>query len=47
VFDGATGSTGNNRLDNITFSATAIPEPSALLLVGSVIGAGALRRRRS
>lgn len=32
-------------IDNLV--VTAVPEPSALLLVGSVLGAGFLRRRRS
>ena len=47
VFSGGstTSSAGNNRFDNVRFSA--VPEPSALLLVGSVLGAGFLRRRRS
>lgn len=35
------------RLDDISLSATAVPEPSAFLLVGSIIGAGLLRRRRA
>lgn len=46
TFDGASGSTGNNRLDNLQLTATPTPEPSALMLVAS----GALltlRRRRS
>jgi hypothetical protein len=44
---GATGASGNNRLDNIQFNA-AVPEPTSLLLVGSVsIGAIFYRRRRS
>ncbi|MFZ4082263.1 MAG: PEP-CTERM sorting domain-containing protein [Pirellula sp.] len=44
---GATGGSGNNRLDNIQFNA-AVPEPTSLLLVGSVsIGAFVYRRRRS
>jgi len=44
TFDGASGSTGNNRIDNIQL--TAIPEPSLplLLLVGQVLLA-LLRRR--
>ena len=37
-FDGATGSSGNNRIDNIQL--TAIPEPSTTLLL--FIGAGSL-----
>ena len=44
---GATNVNGNNRLDNIQFNA-AVPEPTSLLLVGSVsIGAFFYRRRRS
>lgn len=39
--------TGTSRVDNFFVRATAVPEPSALLLVGSVLGAGFLRRRRS
>jgi len=47
TFSGATNSTGNNRLDNITLSA--VPEPSTLMLgaAGLVCGAwGMLRRRK-
>lgn len=45
-FDGASGSTGNNRLDNLQLHATPTPEPSALILL---MGGGllALRRRRA
>lgn len=32
TFEGASASTGNNRLDNITFAA--VPEPSVVLLLG-------------
>lgn len=42
---GATSATGNNRLDNIQFNATAIPEPATALL-GAVGLLGILRRRR-
>jgi len=34
------------EIGTITLSVAAIPEPSALLLVGSVVGAGLVRRRR-
>jgi hypothetical protein len=48
TFAGATASTGNNRLDNITFSA--VPEPSSIVLagLGGLVAAGgyAARRRR-
>lgn len=43
VLDGATGSTGNNRFDNITFEG--VPEPSIALL-GGLGFLGLLRRRR-
>ena len=36
---------GTSRIDNVLISA--VPEPSAILLVGSIIGAGLLRRRRA
>lgn len=44
-FDGASGSTGNNRLDNLQLHATPTPEPSSLMLLvgGALLG---LRRRR-
>jgi MYXO-CTERM domain-containing protein len=46
TFDGATSNTGNNRLDNVTISGTAVPAPGAfaLLGLGGLIGA---RRRRA
>lgn len=46
TFDGATGTTGNNRLDNLRITTTPAPEPSALMLVagGSLL---TLRRRRN
>lgn len=44
---GATSATGNNRLDNIQFNATAVPEPTSMLLAGSVaLGGVFLRLRR-
>ena len=53
VFNGATSSTGNNRIDNIVVegtstTSTTIPEPtSALLLISGLGGLYKLRRRRS
>jgi len=45
TFDGATASTGNNRLDNITL--TAVPEPSTVVLAAAGVGlAGIAARRR-
>lgn len=45
---GATAAAGNNRLDNIQFNATAVPEPTSLLLVGSIaLGGFAYRRVRN
>ena len=43
TFNGATTATGNNRLDNIALSATAVPAPGALSLLGL---AGLVARRR-
>ena len=44
---GATAAAGNNRLDNIQFNATAVPEPTSMLLAGSVaLGGVFLRLRR-
>lgn len=34
TFSGATSTSGNNRLDNIQFNATVVPEPSIAALVG-------------
>ena len=44
---GCTSSSGNNRLDNIQFNASPVPEPStlALGLVGGLAGLVALRRK--
>jgi MYXO-CTERM domain-containing protein len=43
TFNGATSSSGNNRLDNILFQATAVPAPGAIALLGL---AGLVGRRR-
>lgn len=48
-FNGATASAGNNRIDNVQFNATPIPEPStyaAMLGLAGLIGALACRHRR-
>ncbi|MFM1867197.1 MAG: hypothetical protein RL591_605 [Planctomycetota bacterium] len=44
TFNGATTSSGNNRLDNILFSANAVPAPGAIALLG-LAGLAARRRR--
>lgn len=44
TFDGATGASGNNRIDNLQLSA--IPEPSALALTASGLLLLTQRRRR-
>jgi len=49
VFDGATSSTGNNRIDNFVVDGTAetIPEPTtALLLISGLTGLYKLKRKR-
>ena len=43
TFTGATSSTGNNRMDNFQFNATALPAPGAIALIGL---AGLISRRR-
>ena len=44
---GASAAAGNNRIDNIQFNATAVPEPTSMLLAGSVaLGGVFLRLRR-
>ncbi|MFM8262142.1 MAG: PEP-CTERM sorting domain-containing protein [Pirellula sp.] len=42
---GATAAAGNNRIDNIQFNATAVPEPTSLMLLGSVALGGIAYRR--
>lgn len=46
---GASAAGGNNRFDNIQFTATAVPEPSSFAALAGVgaLGFCALRRRRS
>ncbi|MCC5829695.1 MAG: PEP-CTERM sorting domain-containing protein [Phycisphaeraceae bacterium] len=34
TFDGATSTNGNNRLDNLQFNGTLVPEPASLALLG-------------
>ncbi len=45
VFDGATSTAGNNRLDNVQIVGTLIPTPGAAGLLG-LAGLAAIRRRR-
>src|SRR5215213_7838384 len=47
VFNGATSSTGNNRIDNVVFEGTngSVPEPTTVLLLLSGLG-GLYRMRR-
>lgn len=44
--DGATGSTGNNRFDNIQLNAAVIPEPGSFLILAITGLAGLSARRR-
>jgi hypothetical protein len=47
TFEGATSDSGNNRIDNIQFNATAVPEPTSGLLIGlGTLACVALRRDR-
>jgi hypothetical protein len=49
TFTGATAASGNNRLDNFQFVATAVPEPSTyamLALSAAGLGGYVIRRRR-
>jgi hypothetical protein len=48
TLSGCTSSSGNNRLDNIQFNATSVPEPSSVAFFVMVGFAGlvALRRKR-
>ena len=40
TISGATTDSGRNRFDNLTIQATAVPEPTSLLLVGLAAGGG-------
>ena len=45
--DGATSSSGNNRIDNLQINATPVPEPATIALAGlGVLGIFASRRSR-
>ncbi|MFN9880335.1 MAG: PEP-CTERM sorting domain-containing protein [Planctomycetota bacterium] len=47
TFSGASSASGNNRLDNIQFSANAVPEPTTGLLLGvGTLACAAFRRNR-
>jgi hypothetical protein len=46
TLSGATSASGNNRIDNLTLSATAIPEPSSIILMGLVGLAAAVAVRK-
>lgn len=47
TLDGATGSTGNNRFDNITVTGTLVPEPGTVVLaLLSLASAGAVTMRK-
>jgi len=45
-FDGATSSSGNVRIDNLTVTGTAVPAPGAIAAL-ALVGIGAGRRRRA
>jgi hypothetical protein len=49
MVSGATGTGGNNRFDNMQFNGTAVPEPSAIVLLVGMLAAPAvlLVRRRN
>ena len=46
TFTGGSSSSGNNRMDNFQFNATAIPAPGAVALIG-LAGMVSSRRRRN
>jgi hypothetical protein len=47
TYSGATSASGNNRLDNIQFNASAVPEPASFALGGLGLLLMALFRRRN